>query len=86
MDDPEIEQLLFKKNLDILTSKTKEITFPKYKEYPQHLKEIFQYFEALMPKKTDLAEFAQGILFKESIINVYFKILEKINLLNFSFY
>lgn len=49
------------------------------------MREIFEYFKALIPKN-DLLEFAKGKLFRENIINVYFKILEKINLVNLSYY
>jgi hypothetical protein len=43
------------------------------------VREIFEYYKALLHKE-DLLEFAKGGLFKESIVNVYFKILEKANL------
>ncbi len=59
--------------------------FPDFNQYQYHVREIFEYFKALIPK-SDLLEFAKGKLFRENIINVYFKILEKINLVNLSYY
>jgi hypothetical protein len=59
--------------------------FPNFEKYPYHVREIFEYFKALITKK-DLLDFVKGKLFKDNIINVYFKILEKINLVDQSFY
>ena len=58
-----------------------ELMFPDFSLYPDHVREIFDYFKALISKQ-DLIDFARGTLFKDNIINVYFKILEKINLVN----
>jgi hypothetical protein len=40
------------------------------------VREIFEYFKALI-SRDDLIAFAKGQLFKENIVNVYLKILEK---------
>jgi len=40
------------------------------------VREIFEYFKALITKE-DLIGFSKGTLFKENIVNVYLKILEK---------
>ena len=57
------------------------LPFPKNfaQRYPFQLREIFEYFHAVMRKK-ELLGFLQGTLFSEKIINMYFKILEKMNL------
>jgi hypothetical protein len=54
------------------------LTFPDYNGYPYNVREVFEYFKALIPK-SDLVAFSKGTLFKENIINVYFKILEKVS-------
>lgn len=61
------------------------LVFPKdfQKRYPQQLREIFEYFQKVM-KKSDLLAFMQGTLFSEKILNMYFKILEKMNLVQLS--
>ena len=43
------------------------------------MREIFEYFHAVMRKK-ELVGFLNGTLFSEKIINMYYKILEKMNL------
>jgi len=43
------------------------------------MKELFEYLKTMLTRK-DLIGFIQGSLFSENIINVYFKILEKMNL------
>jgi hypothetical protein len=40
------------------------------------VREIFEYYKGLISRE-DLLAFSQGTLFKESIVNVYLKILEK---------
>jgi len=47
------------------------------------LREIFEFFNAVIRKK-ELLGFLQGTLFSEKIINMYFKILEKMNLVQLS--
>lgn len=47
------------------------------------MREIFEYFQAVM-KKRELIGLLQGTLFSEKIINMYFKILEKMNLVQLS--
>lgn len=44
------------------------------------MREVFEYFKALITKD-DLLALAEGSLYRENIINVYFKILEKFNLI-----
>jgi len=47
--------------------------------YPMHIKEVFTYLKnAVNPG--DLVALQEGETCEESLINVYFKILEKINL------
>ena len=43
------------------------------------MREIFEYFKAIV-HENDLLDFATGKFYKENLINVYFKILEKMNL------
>ena len=50
--------------------------FPNYNSYPIMVREIFEYYKGLISRE-DLLSFSQGTLFKESIVNVYLKILEK---------
>ncbi len=80
-EDPRELELLKKKNLDIL-NKNSELKFPEdYNNFPYHVRQIFEYYKSLI-KKQDLLDFCNGLLYHENIINVYFKILEKINLVN----
>ena len=58
---------------------SKQLKFPDYNSYPYHVREIYEYFKALVPRD-DLYEFGRGTLFKENIVNLYLKILEKANL------
>jgi len=75
----QISNSKFKKNYDFLRNEYKSLEFPDFNKYPYHVREIFEYYKALITKE-DLFSFAKGELFKENIINVYFKILEKIHL------
>jgi hypothetical protein len=74
-----VRQERLAKNLEQLKSRTKTLDFPDYNSYPYHVREIFEYFKALI-NKDDLIAFSEGKLYKENIINVYMKILEKTNL------
>lgn len=65
--------------MDELRAGRKTLDFPDYNSYPYHVREIFEYFKALVPKD-DLLAFADGKLYKENVINLYLKILEKTNL------
>jgi hypothetical protein len=75
--DP-IRRQKFSENLKFLKNPKKELKFPDYNKFPYQVREIFEYFKAVVHKE-DLLLFAQGKLFKECIINVYLKIHEKIN-------
>lgn len=56
-----------------------KLEFPEYSSYPYNVREIFEYFNAIIHKE-DLLEFAKGRLFRENIVNVYLKILEKVSM------
>jgi len=56
-----------------------KLEFPDYNSYPYHIREIFEYYNAIVHKE-DLLDFAKGKLYRDNIINVYLRILEKINL------
>lgn len=71
-------QKRFKKNSDFMKSGFK-LQFPDYNRYPYHVREVFEYFSAVIHKE-DLVQFSRGTLFKDNIINVYLKILEKMHL------
>ena len=45
-----------------------------------HIRELNNYIKALLPKE-DIIDFYNGNLFKDGIVNIYLKILEKMNLL-----
>jgi hypothetical protein len=57
------------------------LRFPRgFRErYPVHLKEVFELYESSVWKR-ELMGFMDGIVYSEKIINLYFKILEKMNL------
>ena len=65
--------------------KNDPLTFPKdfRQKYPFQLREIFDFLQGAMTK-ADLAEFLSGKLYSEKIINMYFKVLEKMNLVQLS--
>ena len=52
---------------------------PDTSEYPLNIKEIFKFIEAEGISADDLVELQEGETSSQSLINVYFKILEKIN-------
>ena len=56
-----------------------EMPLPSSQDYPMHIKEIFKYLESSLQSE-DLVDLMRGETSKESLINIYFKILEKINL------
>ncbi len=55
--------------------------FPEFNNYPYHIREIFEYFKIKITKE-DLISFANKTLYNDNIINVYLKILEKVNLVS----
>jgi len=73
------EQNLYEGNID------DPLAFPKdyQKKFPYQLREVFEYLHAIM-RKRELIGFLEGSLFSEKIINMYFKILEKMNLVQLS--
>ena len=77
----------FKRNAHLLKSgnPNDQLQFPENyaQRYPFQLREIFEYFQAVIRKK-DLIQFAKGKLYSEKIINLFFKILEKMNLVQLS--
>jgi len=79
--DADYDQKVKLANHSFLKGLKNDIEFPDFNSYPYHVKEIFQYFRPLI-KKDDLQKFFDGTLLKQNILNVYFKILEKINLVN----
>ena len=85
--DDLILQDRFKQNEQLLTagSPNDPLPFPKNfaDRYPFQLREIFEYIQALL-KKRELLAFLKGTLYSEKMINMYFKILEKMNLVQLS--
>jgi hypothetical protein len=73
----------FKQNELLLMSGSANdpLPFPKNfaERYPFQLREIFECLQSLLKKRALLA-FLKGTLYSENIINMYFKILEKMNL------
>ncbi|CDW88208.1 UNKNOWN [Stylonychia lemnae] len=78
------KQSTLQMKLSDLRNSTK-LEFPEYNAYPYHIREVFEYYNAILHKE-DLLEFSKGKLFRDNIINVYLKILEKINLVRQSQY
>ena len=70
----------FKIHYDFLRD-PRPLNFPRYEYYPFQVKEIFEYYKALITKD-DLYKFATRELYKENIVNVYLKLLEKIHFLH----
>ena len=64
----------------MIKSKPK-LVFPDFNSYPYHIREIFELFKGIVTK-SDLIAFEEKTLYSENIINLYFKILEKVNLVN----
>lgn len=56
-----------------------KLDFPDEANQPYHVREIFNYMKAVLPKE-DILAFHQGTLYTEGLINVYLRILEKANL------
>ena len=77
----------FDQNEAFLTSGSPDepLPFPQnfQKRYPFQLREIFDYFQAVL-RKRELLAFLKGTLYSEKIVNMYFKILEKMNLVQLS--
>lgn len=70
----------FKRNRKVVqSSKGFKITFPAYKSFSPHIREIFELFRQTL-KAEDIKALQDGTLFSEQFINLYFKILEKMNL------
>ena len=63
----------------INSNKGFKINLPNFKNFKPHLKEIFELIRANL-KAEDVKALLDGTLNSESFINLYFKILEKINL------
>lgn len=76
--NPDEDSRRFQRNLSFLRNGSQDFVFPDYHKFPYYVKDIFEYFEAVLHKK-DFIDFLNGNLFKENIINAYFKILEKMN-------
>jgi len=75
---PESRLKRFAQNSALLAA-TEELDFPNFSQQPYHVREVFEYFKAMVSKE-DLQMLDDGKLFKENVINLYFKILEKMNL------
>jgi len=59
-----------------------EMPFPteeSVQNYPTHIREVFQYMQSML-SANDLVSLLEGETYEETLINVYFKILDKINL------
>jgi hypothetical protein len=69
-------QIELQKRLTIIKNQ-QTLQFPDFNSYPYQIREIFELFKATIHKE-DLLDFAKGRLFRDNIIIVYFKILEKI--------
>lgn len=72
------QQAAIKLKIEDLKRKS-QIEFPDFNDLPYHARELFEYFKGLI-KREDIISFAQGEYFKDNIINVYFKMLEKASL------
>lgn len=46
---------------------------------PYHIRELYEYFKGLI-KLEDIVAFAEGTYFKENLVNIYLKMLEKASL------
>lgn len=67
-------------NLEKIKSQP-SLTFPNYENYPYSVREIFELYEATI-KKEDIIAYTEGKLFKDTIVNLYLRILEKFNLIS----
>ena len=52
---------------------------PNYKKFSPHVKEIFELYRHTVTAD-DIKSLQEGTLFSEAFVNLYFKILEKMNL------
>lgn len=52
-----VQNSRFKKNYDYLKKSKSNLDFPDYNKYPYHVREIFEYFKALIHKE-DLMQLA----------------------------
>lgn len=52
--------------------------FPSESEMPRSLKDVFTYFKKAI-KPEDLVKLSKGEAVSENVLNLYYKILEKIN-------
>lgn len=75
-----------KSNSYLLSEKMAEqpLEFPNYQnEFPFQLREVYEYLHALL-RRRDLIRFKTGNFYSEKMINMYFKILSKMNLVQLS--
>jgi hypothetical protein len=86
MQDPIVVQR-FEENSEFLRygDINEPLDFPNefQKKYPFQIREVFEYIKPNL-KKRELVAFEHGKLFSEKLINMYFKILEKMNLVQLS--
>lgn len=68
----------FRKNAEMI-KKGFKLEMPEYKKFSPHVKEIFELYRHTL-KADDIKSLSEGTLFSESFVNLYFKILEKMNL------
>ena len=71
----------FQKNRDTLMSNDGfKLKFPQnMSKFPPHLREIFEFYKTTV-SADDLIALQEGTIATANIVNLYFKILEKINL------
>lgn len=67
-----------RENLKLLKSGA-PLRVPDCNKYPLLVREIFEYYKGVVNDQ-DLRDFADGTFYKENLINLYFKILEKMSL------
>ena len=68
----------FAKNRQRLNTKGFKHKFPDESKQPRQLKDILNYYK-MATKADDLIKLMKGEACSENLINLYFKILEKIN-------
>ncbi|CDW73763.1 UNKNOWN [Stylonychia lemnae] len=76
LGEPEMQFL--EKSFETI-KKSHNLKFPEFNDYPYQIRELYEYFKMSITKQ-DLIDFAQKKLYKDNIINVYLRVLEKINL------
>lgn len=70
----------FRSNEDLLLSEDGfEMPQPKASEYPTHIREVLQFMQSQITQG-DLVALQEGETCEENLINVYYKILQKVNL------